>query len=172
MMKVPTTAKLPVSDGLRLSIAAYFVMHFFICILFDAQAVAWFKYPEILERVLLEWHTEKHGDFLMAERPIWFRSLVCGELLFQVPFFIWATFALMRKDNRVRIPCIAYGAHVATTFIPIYGEIASNGAMTSCERMWLAVNYLPFLIMPAGIAVLMWAAGPTPFTAPSKQKVT
>ncbi len=75
-MNVPTTATSPVSDHLRLSIVAYFVVHLILAILCDAQAVALFKYPEPLER-LLEWHIEKNGDFLMAERPVWYVMVHC-----------------------------------------------------------------------------------------------
>ncbi len=70
-------AKPPVPDCLRLAIATFFVLHFFISVLLDAQAIAPFKYPELLQRVLLEWHIEPNGDFLMAESPIWYVMAHC-----------------------------------------------------------------------------------------------
>ena len=51
-----------------------------------------------------------------------------------------------RDETAFRIPFIVYGAHTATTMIPILGEI--------CGSTRLALIYLPYLLFPLGCVVL------------------
>ena len=54
-----------------------------------------------------------------------------------------------RDEAAFRIPFIVYGAHTATTMIPILGEICGSSAPTR-----LALIYLPYLLFPLGCVVL------------------
>ena len=83
----------------------------------------------------------------MGAPQLWFRSVVWGEICLQLPFFFVAVKALYDRDEAAfRIPFIVYGAHVATTMIPILGEI--------CGSTRLALIYLPYLLFPLGCVVL------------------
>ena len=77
--------------------------------------------------------------------------MVWAELCLQLPFFFVAVKALYDRDEAAfRIPFIVYGAHTATTMIPILGEIL--GSATAPTR--LALIYLPYLLFPLGCVVL------------------
>ena len=52
-----------------------------------------------------------------------------------------------RDEAAFRIPFIVYGAHVATTMIPILGEMIGGSTR-------LALIYLPYLLFPLGCIVL------------------
>ena len=55
--------------------------------------------------------------------------MVWAELCLQLPFFFVAVKALYDRDEAAfRIPFVIYGAHTATTMIPILGEICGSAA--------------------------------------------
>lgn len=130
----------------RYAFLGYFGSHIPITLLIDAQAaIDQRRFPEFA-RALLDWHIRVNGDFLMGAPPRWFRSVVWVELCLQLPFFFVAVKVLRDRDEAAfRIPFIVYGAHTATTMIPILGEIASTR---------LALIYLPYLLFPLGCVVL------------------
>ena len=121
-------------------------------------------------------------DKLMTHPPEpWFSSIVSLEILFQLPFFFVAVCALLmsqpnnnmnnkNKNNDsnadrqsmiqgtgyFRSLCIIYGSSTATTLIPIFGCILSDGETSMAEKSILLGFYLPYLIFPlwlVGIAV-------------------
>lgn len=64
----------------------------------------------------------------------WFGAFVWLELLFQVPFFVFATAGFMARRNNVRIPCIIYGTSAATTVVGILGDILASDEVTDPQR--------------------------------------
>lgn len=64
----------------------------------------------------------------------WFEALIWLELLFQVPFFAFATVGFVRKWNMVRIPCVIYGTSAATSVGPIIGDILASDKVTGSQR--------------------------------------
>lgn len=79
----------------------FFASHVFATLCVDAQAIApaaWVPQPLA---DLLEWYASNLNDPLMSrprELP-WFQSLICMEILFQLPFFFWAVSVL--SSNRL-----------------------------------------------------------------------
>ncbi|KAH3903078.1 Ema19p SCDLUD_000689 [Saccharomycodes ludwigii] len=65
----------------------YFILHFFTTVLADSSAVL----PKNLVYFssFLDKYSYEVDDFLMIERPQWFRVLVWIELCFQAPLFLW-----------------------------------------------------------------------------------
>ena len=60
------------------------------------------------------------------------------------------------RRNWIRIPGIAYGAHTATTLVPILAEILTHDEFPSEAARWqLFLIYLPYLVIPAMIAVAL-----------------
>jgi steroid 5-alpha reductase family enzyme len=131
----------------RAAYLLYFASHIPITLLIDAQAALDHRYFPECAQALLDWHIRINGDNLMGAPPSWFRSVVWAEICLQLPFFFVAVKALYDRDEAAfRIPFIVYGAHVATTMIPILGEI--------CGSTRLALIYLPYLLFPLGCVVL------------------
>lgn len=98
----------------------------------------------------------------MANPPIWFKSFVFAEVLFQFPFFFFATYCLMYKKNIIRIPGIIYGVHVATTLLPILSEFYTNKRLLPSERNQLLAFYLPYFFIPLIFSIVL-SVDPYPF---------
>lgn len=64
----------------------------------------------------------------------WFEAMIWVELLFQVPFFAFATAGFVARRNSVRIPCIIYGTSAATSVVPILGDILASDEVTDPQR--------------------------------------
>ncbi|XP_077996289.1 sigma intracellular receptor 2-like [Glandiceps talaboti] len=135
----------------------YFASHIPITVLIDAQSVlpkAW--YPKML-RDTLEWYCKEFKDPMMMDTPIWFKSFCICEILFQFPFFFFATHAFWKGTaKRLRVPLLVYSSHVATTVVAILAHIFFHdfskgeypGPSTLQERLFLGAIYSPYLIVP------------------------
>lgn len=64
----------------------------------------------------------------------WFEAMVWLELLFQVPFFVFAAAGFVARRNSVRIPCIIYGTSAATSVVAIVGDILASDEVTDPQR--------------------------------------
>jgi hypothetical protein len=119
----------------------------------------------------LQWHIHTHGDFLVRDNPLWFASLVWCELLLQLPFFFVAAYAFVAGKNWIRAPAIMYGAHAATTLVPILAELAfSVQGKANPKRTELLAIYGAYLLIPLAISVSM-ATARIPFPSERKKKV-
>lgn len=139
----------------------YFITHIPATIFIDFQAIVAALYPPFL-RNLFAWYTNKYHDFLMANPPLWLKSFIYAEAVFQFPFFFFAIYCLWYKKNMIRIPGIIYGIHVATTLIPILSEFYTSRRLRNSERQMLMSFYLPYLIIPFIFAMYL-AINPFPF---------
>ena len=77
----------------------------------------------------------------MSTMPPWFKGIVYVEVFLQVPFFLAAIVAWLRRSNWIRIPTIIYGAHTATTLVP--SEWSCNCrllCMVGCQGMWASAK--------------------------------
>lgn len=84
---------------------------------------------------LQQFHVETNHDYFMSKPTIpWFEALVWLELLFQVPFFAFATAGFVRRWNAVRIPCIIYGTSAATSVVPIVADVLASEKLTDPQR--------------------------------------
>lgn len=139
----------------------YFATHIPATLCVDCQAVlprAYFPKPV---RNVLDFHVSTYNDILMANPPVWFKSFVVVELIFQLPFFFYAIRVLVNmkgcslyalpQDAPARSLFCAYGAHVATTLVPILATFATSDQLDSTQRTMLLLIYLPYLIIPLAI---------------------
>ncbi|CAM9871082.1 unnamed protein product [Ectocarpus sp. 6 AP-2014] len=147
----------------RWGFAAFFSSHLLITLLLDVQALPIGEnFPQVLKGIM-EFHIETNNDYFMAKPTApWFAALVWLELLGQVPFFVFATVGFVRRWNAVRIPCIIYGTSAFTSVVPIIGDILASSEVTDPQRYKLICIYMPWLILPL-ILALMMASSPTPF---------
>jgi hypothetical protein len=147
-----------IQGAVRTSFLAFFASHIVASLVIDAQAIlpSWLV-PSSLQ-ALLSWYAKTLNDPLMS-RPqeiFWFRSLICCELLFQVPFFFMACYYLTRKNLVVypesfQYACIAYSSHTATTMVPILVTLATYEDSTAAEKTLILAAYLPYLFFPLGL---------------------
>jgi hypothetical protein len=106
----------------------------------------------------------------MTNPPTWFKSLVVFELVFQMPFFLLAIYAItrgtprrkedefdsivVRGDGVFRSLCMIYGSSTATTLIPIFASISTQRDTTFAERGMLVCFYLPYIIFPVWLVAI------------------
>lgn len=77
----------------------FFVVHIPTAALIDAQSILpsdWF-HDEL--QILTKSHIVSTGDPLVSANPPWFKALVWCELVFQVPYFVVATYAFIRGEK-------------------------------------------------------------------------
>ena len=145
----------------RTAFLAFFASHIPITLCVDGQAfLPRSLYPSAI-RDVLDWYTATFSDNLM--RPpnydVWFSSVVACEIVFQLPFFAYAVYALLdptRVNGRggFRTACLVYGSHTATTLVPILATIATDPETDWTQRATLFGFYLPYLIFPVWLAYI------------------
>lgn len=137
----------------RLAFLCFFASHIPATICIDLQALFPEIYPTALKDLLV-WYTESFNDDLMrSPHDTWFRAIVAGELLFQLPFFFIAVHVLLHSDKYngkgwFRSMCTVYGAHTSTTLLPILVCHCVNKNATVIEKCMVTSIYLPYLIFP------------------------
>mmetsp|Transcript_29129 Transcript_29129/g.29484 ORF Transcript_29129/g.29484 Transcript_29129/m.29484 type:complete len:157 (-) Transcript_29129:28-498(-) len=150
---------------LKFMFIAFFVSHIPITLILDMQVVFGRFYPRALQD-LNRWYYTTHKDFLIENPPLWLWCMVAMEVVFQLPYFFLASYALIYEKNWIRIPSIAYGGHVVTTVVPLLAEFASS-KLELIEKMTLISFYTPYLVIPAILTIYMCFTE-TPF--PMKNK--
>lgn len=138
-------------------VLCYFATHIPATLIIDAQAAlpslgvahpAW-------ARAFLDWYCTKYADPCMCTRPAWFTAIVWVEVLIQLPFFFAVLWAWPRRAAWLRVAMVAYGAHVATTLVPIYGALFA--APLRPDQLYFLVSiYAPYLLVP--LALLYYGA--------------
>ena len=149
----------------------YFITHIPITLLVDFQVIFGEFYPPGL-RAIERFYIETFHDILIRTKPVWFKSFIWLEAVLQVPFFFYVSWGLVTKRDKIRIPCIMYGAHVATTVWPILAEIIFTNELLSAQKMILLSFYLPYFLIPL-VLMLYMAHHERPFTSDAtKAKAT
>jgi len=143
------------NNVMRIAFLCFFASHIPITLLIDGQSIFPQHFYPQGARNLYDFYTETFDDFLMArdQSPLWLKSVVCCEFLLQWPFFWFACYCLMNRSNKLRIPAIAYGAHTATTLVPILSEFALS-PLPLLSKAILFLFYLPYLLFPLAIMLL------------------
>jgi hypothetical protein len=150
----------------RIAFLIFFLSHIPITILVDGQGAFRSYYPQFLTDVL-SWYCNLFGDVLMKEADnkndgnnrVWFSSLICCEILFQLPFFIVTVKMIMMMTTTTtttthssssssssasasasaypewfRMICIIYGSHVSTTMVPIISTFGMSQEMSIRQK--------------------------------------
>ena len=139
------------------SFILFFTSHIPITFIIDGQVI--FPYTLPIFKQLRLWYTSTYKDTLMTEPyDLFLKSFVCCEVLFQVPFFIYAAWTLLKKKNsaRFRLLTLVYGSHTTTTLIPILSSILceDEGVTTMQEKCILFCFYIPYLIFPLWLIMI------------------
>lgn len=137
----------------RTAFLFFFASHIPATLCIDLQALFPAFYPQALKD-LLHFYTELFNDDLMrGPHETWFRSLLVGELVLQLPFFIVAVYVLLNTEKFsgrgwFRSMCMIYGTHTATTLLPILACHCENGDATLMQKAMVIGIYLPYLFFP------------------------
>ncbi|KAL7520061.1 hypothetical protein ACHAWX_004811 [Stephanocyclus meneghinianus] len=141
----------------RISYLVFFISHIPITLLIDGQAFLprnW--YPQSLVDIV-DWYVSTFKDKMMSHpTEPWFKSLISLEILFQLPFFVYAVHCLLQHKDGIlfRSLCIVYGASTSTTIVPILASIVSDSDATFSEKSILLGFYLPYLIFPLWLTLI------------------
>lgn len=157
------------NETFRIIFLIYFITHIPITLFIDFQALFGSLYPRSLQSII-RWYTSIYHDFLMENPPTWFQSFIFAELVFQFPFFFYAIWALLNRDNTIRIPGIVYGVHVATTVLPILSEFFNSNKLSNSSRWILIGFYFPYFLIPFLFAFILIIT-PYPFGNPQRRQM-
>lgn len=86
----------------RIIFVAFFASHILATLCIDVQAIVpTALVPQALAN-LLHWYAAGLNDPLMSQPQDlpWFQSLVCMEMIFQLPFFFWAVSELSNVNRK------------------------------------------------------------------------
>jgi hypothetical protein len=156
-------------------IVGYLGSHIPITILIDAQSVLPTSFYPQAVRDTLAWYVSWSHDVLMdptpgaGGMPPWFTAITLAEVLLQLPFFFFALLAWRSRSSdllpgllTLRTATMAYGAHVATTLIPIFGVFHSDARCADTKWILTAI-YMPYFVVPLLMLVLAAETG-SPFS--------
>lgn len=139
----------------------FFASHIVFTLLIDSQAILPSSMIPLPLQQLLAWYADLVRDPLMSNphQYLWFQSLVVCEMIFQLPFFVVAchfigSTHLTAYPDWFRSACIAYGAHTATTMVPIFATLLTNPHATGLERFLISLVYFPYLLFPVWILMI------------------
>jgi hypothetical protein len=114
-------------------------------------------------RHLVTTYVNTYRDPLFITYPLWYQSLVTAELYIQLPFFIAALYAFIKRRNWIRIPAIIVGSMMIESMVPILTTLATHEAR-GYDRAKVLGFYVPYLVIPMMLVSKM-AMSPTPFKA-------
>lgn len=142
----------------------FMLIHVPCTVLLDAQAL----YPRrLVPKVLLdvsEWYIALSGDPLIrgafhgGPEFDWFRAFLYLELIFQLPVFLIAIKAFYAGPPKLQTlyPLIlAYSASSCTTTFACLVYFLTSPDPTPFQMLLLMVGYVPFFLVPFGMAVDM-----------------
>lgn len=142
-------------SSLDLLFIFYFITHIPITLCIDIQAIS----PTIIDlqsyipSFLLNaknLHIQYFGDDMMNNPPLWFSVAVFIEVIFQIPYFIYAIHGFINRDNSIRTPTIVYCTHVLTVVTLILPELYIRCTSPYYHiRILLVALYSIYWIIPA-----------------------
>jgi len=143
------------SAALDTLLTAYLGLHAVLALLIDVQSILPDVAPAVyalyeragLTAVVAGW-VKDEGDFLVGTNPLWFKSIVCVEILFQAPLCFALTWGFAKRRQWVRLPSLMYGAHVLTTMVPIMVVLCTDPRPTlTCKLVYAIWVFLPALLI-------------------------
>lgn len=130
----------------------YFVVHFFVSLLIDSAIALPDKLTLPIQHKLLEIQISQNKDFLLVQKPVWLQTFVWVEIILQLPFFVWAAYALAKKNRKAYVACLIYGVEASTTTLGCLGEVAC-GDLASGDKLKLLAIYLPTFLIPLWMTI-------------------
>ncbi|CAN6663828.1 hypothetical protein TRVA0_035S00958 [Trichomonascus vanleenenianus] len=138
---------------LDLAYAIYFVIHIVVTLLIDSTIAIPREYLFDIQKHLGDFHIASNKDLLVESRPIWLQSFVWVELLFQTPFFLIATYGLIKDCKKTYILILIYAVEAAITTFGCLAEVLYLDGLSPSERTNLFLLYLPTCIIPLAMGL-------------------
>ncbi|KAK6198027.1 transmembrane protein 6/97 [Scheffersomyces amazonensis] len=137
---------------------AYYIIHIPITILIDSSIIVPTKYLLPVSQHILDFHISTNHDFLLVEKPLWFKISGLLELTFQLPLFFYLAWSLWnnRKSINYYVFSIIYGFNAAFTTLLCLAAVYNDGpafGLTSPQILNLMAVYSPYLGIPLLILV-------------------
>lgn len=116
-----------------------------------------FEYPIWPPKTLVD-EAHRYGytyDPLQIARPAWWRACIWHEMIFGVPFYLFAIYAFIRGREWIRVPALLYSASLITIVLIILYEERFGPYATPRYLAVLGFN-APWLLAPAYMIYRMW----------------
>ncbi|KAH7301306.1 hypothetical protein KP509_23G019500 [Ceratopteris richardii] len=126
----------------------YFVMHIFITVFVDSQAILPASLYPLPLRSIFSWHISFSGDYLMRDMPPYFKGLVFAEVFLQIPLFFANAYGFYHEKRWARTTGLIYGVTAATSLVPILTDFLYSNVAT--KNLLMAI-YVPFLVIPLAL---------------------
>lgn len=130
----------------------------------DATFVIPREYQISIQKQLSDFHIISNKDFLAIESPLWMKIFVAWELVFQLPFFIYAIIDYL-QNNRLRYSkklwgmFLLYGFNAGFTsflcMVYVFCQFEEKG-LTFSEGMNLLGLYTPTMLLPFYMMYDFW----------------
>ncbi|KAL6941881.1 hypothetical protein ACO0QE_003042 [Hanseniaspora vineae] len=135
----------------------FFIIHFFISVFVDSCGVIGIE--NMYTKNIIEKYISSYNDYLLFERPTWFKNLIYLEIFTQIPMFLWFFTMFNRfydelnkqtfteevtKQNKARIH---EWRKFIRFFLKIYGLMASASTAYCIYEIYLNGHY-PGTAMP------------------------
>jgi hypothetical protein len=106
----------------------------------------------------------KTVDPLVLANPLWLRIMSGISAFVMGPFYLLLVRALVKGDERIRLPAIVYGVIISYSMIVHLG-VEFFGDLPPLNTPLLLATYAPYVVFPLILIGRMWA--PHPFTKPA-----
>ncbi|KAL7274511.1 hypothetical protein RUND412_002593 [Rhizina undulata] len=93
------------------------------------------------------YYCQTYNDQLVITKPGWFRTFAWVEILYQLPFGIWALVAIKREDPRTPVHLLVFSVICAITTLPCLVEFYDNQAMSWDEKKTVWAFYSPYFVL-------------------------
>ncbi|KAG8631432.1 hypothetical protein KVT40_000572 [Elsinoe batatas] len=135
----------------------FFCIH--LVVMFNVDLVSlypdWLKQKYMLD--LRKWQVATYKDQFFVSPPAWFTLYTYLELLYHVPFCLWAIPALKNNDPRVPIQLLIYALETGITTITCIADYMSWTVISRAEVNQLHTLYVPYLAISVFMGVDMVA---------------
>ncbi|CZR62660.1 related to integral membrane protein [Phialocephala subalpina] len=132
----------------------HFCMSIPIMFLMDLQAL----YPPSLVPAFMEnlksFYINTYNDQFFINTPLFFKTFMWTEILYQAPVSLWAIPALLRNDPKVPVVLLPFATLVFLTTLTCVVDMWSWSVPLE-QKIELSKLYGPYLVLPAYMGVDM-----------------
>ncbi|KAJ4291846.1 hypothetical protein N0V90_009742 [Kalmusia sp. IMI 367209] len=86
------------------------------------------------------WYVATYGDRFFYNPPPWFSTFTLLELLYHLPFTLWAIPALIRNDPRVPLGLLVFALETSITTLTCLAEMLSWEELSATQRGWQGLS--------------------------------